>query len=114
MKECRENIIETLLMEEIRNYLLGETEFRYNQVLAEFREYFSHPLCGRRCYWRPNLGAIREGIHQLPRLVRSTHQECPICHINALSEYSHAVCHECAKEQEYPMEFAYHHRGCRR
>ena len=49
---------------------------------------------------------------RIPQLIRQTHATCQVCDRNALSEYDHNACFECASEDEYPTEFHYFHRHC--
>ena len=104
---------EILLMELIRDYAFGTPKYIYRNVMLEFKDTFSHPMCDGNCRWRPMLSGFGFPILKPLILTRSTHATCMLC-TNALSDYSHTVCHECANWRYFPVEFEYHHRNCGR
>lgn len=101
------NIDELAIMENIRDFAFGTPRQNYNQVIQELRD--RHPVCDmRNCRYKQTFTTS-----YLPLLHRSTHASCTIigCE-NGLSDYSHNVCHKCATENEFPVEFEYFHRAC--
>ena len=111
MEDVRNNLEEIKLCEIIRNYILGEPEFRYDEVMIQFKSVFQQPICCWNCRYRPELELIKDGFPCAPFLYRSTHKMCSKCNMYSVSLYQHDVCHMCAKEIN-EIEFAYHHGGC--
>jgi hypothetical protein len=79
----------------------------YNKVIRELESY-CHPTCSYNCRWKM---FFHEGhFKRQNELIRQTHRLCQYCS-NCVSEYSHDLCHKCAKVYN-TIEFEYHHKHC--
>lgn len=85
----------------------------YEYVLSEMI-YKSHPKCGKNCAYDKTIRFYEGEPINLPMIYRSTQQICTKCNYICVSIYGFNTCHECSTESEFPFEFEYYHKICKK